>query len=206
MGGGELGWLFLFCDLFYTNFADLVSMATPMSGMKRLMALPLKGGNWPHLRFQFNLMIYLKRVLMAVEQTLSIIKPDAIAKNVAGKIINQFEEAGLRVVAARMMHLSRSEAEGFYAVHKERPFFGELCDFMMSGPVMVMVLEGEGAIMKNREVMGATNPADAAPGTIRAQFADSIGENAVHGSDAAETAKTEIAFFFPNGGVCPRTR
>lgn len=143
---------------------------------------------------------------MAVEKTLSIIKPDAVAKDVIGQIYARFEAAGLRIVAARMMHLSREQAESFYAVHKERPFFGELVDFMTSGPVMVQALEGENAIAKNREVMGATNPADAAPGTIRADFAQEVTENAVHGSDAAETAAQEIKFFFGADGVCPRTR
>jgi nucleoside-diphosphate kinase len=143
---------------------------------------------------------------MSTERTLSIIKPDAVAKNVIGAIYSRFEKAGLRVVAARMMHLSREQAEGFYAVHRERPFFGELVDFMTSGPVMVQVLEGDDAVATNREVMGATNPKDAAPGTIRADFADEITENAVHGSDSAENAATEIAFFFGDGGICPRTR
>ena len=143
---------------------------------------------------------------MAIERTLSIIKPDAVAKNVIGEIVSRFEKAGLRIVAARMMHLSQEQAGGFYDVHKERPFFGELVAFMTSGPVMVQVLEGEDAIAKNREVMGATNPKDAAPGTIRADFASTIDENAVHGSDAAETAAREIAFFFPAEDICPRTR
>ncbi len=143
---------------------------------------------------------------MAVEQTISIIKPDAVAKNVIGQIYDRFEKAGLQVVAAKMLHLSQEQAEGFYAVHKERPFFNDLVSFMTSGPVMVQVLEGENAIAKNRDVMGATNPADAAAGTIRADFASSIEENAVHGSDAPETAATEIAYFFGDGGVCPRTR
>jgi nucleoside-diphosphate kinase len=143
---------------------------------------------------------------MAVEQTISIIKPDAIAKNVIGQIYDRFEKAGLQVVAAKMLHLSQEQAEGFYAVHKERPFFNDLVSFMTSGPVMVQVLEGENAIAKNREVMGATNPAEADAGTIRADFASSIEENAVHGSDAPETAATEIAFFFGDTGVCPRTR
>ena len=142
---------------------------------------------------------------MAIERTLSIIKPDAVAKNVIGKIYSRFEKAGLRIVAARMMQLSQEQAEGFYAVHKERPFFKDLVDFMMSGPVMVQCLEGEDAINKNRELMGATNPADAAEGTIRADFAKTVDENAVHGSDAAETAAQEIAFFFEEG-VCERTR
>ena len=143
---------------------------------------------------------------MAMERTFSMIKPDAVAKNVIGEIYARFEKAGLRIIACRMLHLSRERAEGFYAVHKERPFFGELVDFMTSGPVMVQVLEGENAVAKNREVMGATNPKEAAPGTIRADFADEITENAVHGSDAAETAAEEIAFFFGDEGVCPRTR
>lgn len=143
---------------------------------------------------------------MAIEQTFSIIKPDAVAKNIIGKIYQRFEDAGLRIVAAKMLHLTKEQAEGFYAVHKERPFYQELVEYMTSGPVMVQVLEGESAIAKNREVMGATNPKEAAPGTIRADFAESIDENAVHGSDAAETAKQEIAFFFSDEGICPRTR
>ena len=133
---------------------------------------------------------------MATEQTLSIIKPDAVAKNVIGEIYSRFEKAGLKIVAAKMMHLSKEKAGEFYAVHKERPFFAALVDFMSSGPVMVQVLEGEGAILKNRDIMGATNPAEAAAGTIRADFADSIDANAVHGSDAPETAAQEIHFFF----------
>jgi nucleoside-diphosphate kinase len=143
---------------------------------------------------------------MATERTISIIKPDAVARNVVGEIYSRFEKAGLRIVAARMMHLSREQAGEFYAVHKERPFYGELIDYMTSGPIMVQVLEGDNAIAKNREVMGATNPKDAAPGTIRADFATDITENAVHGSDAPETAATEIAFFFGENGICPRTR
>jgi nucleoside-diphosphate kinase len=142
---------------------------------------------------------------MAVERTLSIIKPDAVAKNAIGEIYSRFEKAGLRIVAAKMLHLSKEQAGSFYEVHKERPFFGELIEFMTSGPVVVQVLEGEGAIAKNRDVMGATNPKEAAPGTIRADFASTIDENAVHGSDAPETAAREIAFFFPEG-VCERTR
>ncbi|MFT3804394.1 MAG: nucleoside-diphosphate kinase [Burkholderiaceae bacterium] len=133
----------------------------------------------------------------STERTLSIIKPDAVAKNVIGEIYSRFEKAGLKVVAARMKHLSRVEAEAFYGVHRERPFFKDLVDFMVSGPVMIQVLEGEGAILKNRDLMGATDPKKAAPGTIRADFADSIDANAVHGSDASETAAVEIAFFFP---------
>ena len=143
---------------------------------------------------------------MAIEQTLSIIKPDAVAKNVIGEIYDRFEKAGLRIVAARMEHLSAEKAGEFYAVHKERPFYGDLVEFMTSGPVMVQVLEGESAIAKNREVMGATNPAEAAPGTIRADFAQTVDENAVHGSDGPDTARAEIAFFFGDDGVCPRTR
>jgi len=134
---------------------------------------------------------------MAVERTLSIIKPDAVKKNAIGQIVARFEKSGLRVVAARMMHLSRAEAEGFYAVHRERPFFTDLVGFMISGPVLVQVLEGKDAIAKNRELMGATDPKKAAKGTIRADFADSIDANAVHGSDGPETAHTEIAYFFP---------
>lgn len=143
---------------------------------------------------------------MAIEQTLSIIKPDAVGKNVIGEIIGRFEKAGLKVVASKMVHLDLETAGNFYDIHRERPFFQDLVSFMVSGPVMVMVLEGENAIAKNREVMGATNPQEAAPGTIRKDFAESIDENAVHGSDGAETAQNEIKFFFPNGGVCPRTR
>ncbi len=141
---------------------------------------------------------------MALERTLSIIKPDAVAKNVIGEIYARFEKAGLRVVAAKMKQLSRAEAEGFYAVHRERPFFKALVDFMISGPVMIQALEGDNAIAKNRELMGATNPKEAAPGTIRADFASSIDANAVHGSDAADTAKVEIAYFFSTTEVCAR--
>jgi nucleoside-diphosphate kinase len=143
---------------------------------------------------------------MSTERTLSIVKPDAVAKNAIGAIIARFENAGLRVVAARMLHLSRKQAEGFYAVHKERPFFPELVQFMTSGPVLVQVLEGENAVDRNRQVMGATNPADADAGTIRADFADEITENAVHGSDSPENAATEIAYFFEPREICPRTR
>jgi nucleoside-diphosphate kinase len=141
---------------------------------------------------------------MALERTLSIIKPDAVVKNVVGEIYARFEKAGLKVVAAKMKHLSRKEAEGFYAVHRERPFFNALVEFMISGPVMIQVLQGENAILQNRELMGATNPKDAAKGTIRADFADSIDANAVHGSDAAETAAVEIAYFFAATEVFPR--
>ncbi|MAC39167.1 MAG: nucleoside-diphosphate kinase [Oceanicaulis sp.] len=138
---------------------------------------------------------------MALQRTFSIIKPDATKRNLTGKIIAKFEEAGLRVVASKRIHMTREQAEGFYAVHKERPFFGELVDFMISEPVVVQVLEGEDAIAKNREVMGATNPADAAEGTIRKEFALSIGENSVHGSDAPETAAEEIKFFFSDDEI-----
>lgn len=141
---------------------------------------------------------------MAVERTLSIIKPDAVAKNVIGQIYSRFENAGLKVVAARMTQLSRKEAEGFYAVHAARPFFNDLVNFMISGPVMIQALEGEGAILKNRDLMGATDPKKADKGTIRADFADSIDANAVHGSDAAETAAVEIAYFFPALNVYSR--
>ena len=141
---------------------------------------------------------------MAVERTLSIIKPDAVKKNAIGQILARFEAAGLRIAAARMMHLSRAQAEGFYAVHRERPFFKDLVDFMISGPVLVQVLEGDNAIAKNRELMGATDPKKAAKGTIRADFADSIDANAVHGSDSAENARTEIAYFFPSSHVYAR--
>ena len=141
---------------------------------------------------------------MAVEQTLSIIKPDGVSKNLIGEIYRRFESAGLEIVAAKMLRLTAEQAEGFYAVHRERPFYRDLVRYMTSGPVMVQVLSGEDAIARNREIMGATNPADAAPGTIRADFADSIEQNVVHGSDGAETAATEIAFFFGDGGLCPR--
>ena len=141
---------------------------------------------------------------MAVERTLSIIKPDAVAKNVIGEIYARFERAGLKIVAARMMRLSRADAEGFYAVHKGRPFFNDLVEFMISGPVMVQVLEGENAVLRNRDLMGATDPKKAAPGTIRADFAQSIDANAVHGSDGADTAAVEIAYFFPSSQIYSR--
>ena len=141
---------------------------------------------------------------MALERTLSIVKPDAVAKNVIGEIYARFEKAGLKIVAAKMKHLSRREAEGFYAVHKERPFFNDLVEFMISGPVMVQVLEGENAVLKNRELMGATDPKKADAGTIRADFAESIDANAVHGSDSLENAAIEIAYFFSATEVCPR--
>jgi len=143
---------------------------------------------------------------MAVERTFSIIKPDAVAKNVIGAIYSRFENNGLQIVAAKMLHLSREQAEGFYAVHRERPFFQDLVEFMISGPVMVQVLEGEDAVARNRQLMGATNPAEAEPGSIRADFADSIDANAVHGSDAPETAAQEIAFFFTDNEICSRSR
>ena len=141
---------------------------------------------------------------MALERTLSIIKPDAVAKNVVGEIYSRFEKAGLKVVAAKMKQLSKQEAEGFYAVHRERPFFNALVEFMISGPVMIQVLQGDNAVLKHRDLMGATNPKDAAAGTIRADFADSIDANAVHGSDSAENAAIEIAYFFPSTDVYPR--
>jgi nucleoside-diphosphate kinase len=143
---------------------------------------------------------------MAIERTFSIIKPDAVAKNVIGEIYSRFEKNGLRIVAAKMLHLSQEQAEGFYAEHKERGFFKDLVAFMTSGPVIIQVLEGENAVLKHREIMGATNPKDAAPGTIRADFANSIDENAVHGSDALASAEREIAYFFSNDELCARTR
>jgi len=143
---------------------------------------------------------------MAVERTLSIVKPDGVEKNLIGEVYRRFEQAGLTIVAARMMRLTRSEAEGFYAVHRERPFFNDLCAYMTSGPVVVQVLEGENAVGRNREIMGATDPKKAAPGTIRADLASSIEENVVHGSDSAENAAREIAYFFREIEICPRTR
>ena len=143
---------------------------------------------------------------MATERTLSIIKPDGVAKNIIGKIYSRFEKAGLSIIAAKMLHLSKEQAGEFYAVHKERPFYNDLIEFMTSGPVMVQALEGENAINKNREVMGATNPKDAAAGTIRADFAETVDQNVVHGSDGPDTAKAEIAFFFKDDELCPRTR
>ncbi len=143
---------------------------------------------------------------MAVERTLSIIKPDAVGKNLIGAIYQRFENNGLKIIAARMLHLTHAQAEGFYAVHRERPFFKDLVSFMITGPVMMQVLEGENAVVKNRDLMGATDPKKAAPGTIRADFASSVDENAVHGSDSAQNAKAEIEFFFKPGEICPRTR
>ena len=143
---------------------------------------------------------------MAIERTFSIIKPDAVGKNVTGEIVSRFEKNGLQVIASKMLQLSKEQAQGFYAVHKERPFYNDLVEFMISGPVVVQVLEGENAISKNRELMGATNPAEADPGTIRADFATTVDENAVHGSDAPETAAEEISYFFSDDELCPRTR
>ncbi len=143
---------------------------------------------------------------MAVERTLSIIKPDGVEKNLIGEVYRRFEQGGLRIVAAKMVQLRREQAEQFYGVHRERPFFGDLVAYMTSGPVMVQVLEGDDAVRKHREIMGATNPKDAAPGTIRADFAASIEENVVHGSDAPETAAAEVKFFFAEADICPRTR
>jgi nucleoside-diphosphate kinase len=165
----------------------------------------LRNAGCPQAGF-FETTTKIRKTQMSVEQTLSIIKPDGVQKNLIGEIYSRFEKAGLQIVAARMLHLSKSQAEGFYAVHSERPFFNDLVKYMTSGPVMVQALEGESAINKNREIMGATNPADADPGTVRADFADSIEENIVHGSDAAETAADEIAFFFGDDGICPRKR
>jgi nucleoside-diphosphate kinase len=143
---------------------------------------------------------------MAIERTFSIVKPDGVEKNLIGKVYSRFEKAGLNIVAARMVHLTREQAEGFYAVHKERPFYNDLVAYMTSGPVVVQVLEGENAVQLNRDIMGATNPADAEPGTIRADFATSIEENVVHGSDGPDTAADEINFFFSVDEICPRTR
>jgi len=143
---------------------------------------------------------------MSVEQTLSIIKPDGVQKNLIGEIYGRFEKVGLEIVAAKMIHLSKDQAESFYSVHSERPFFDDLVSYMTSGPVMVQAMQGEDAVAKNRNIMGATNPAEADKGTIRADFAESIEQNIVHGSDAAETAAEEIAFFFGDDGICPRTR
>jgi nucleoside-diphosphate kinase len=143
---------------------------------------------------------------VAIERTLSIVKPDGVAKNLIGEVYARFEKQGLKIIAARMLHLTRTQAEGFYAVHRERPFFKPLVDFMISGPVMVTALEGEGAILKNRNIMGATDPKKADKGTIRGDFAETVDENMVHGSDAAETAKQEIAYFFSDLDIAPRTR
>jgi nucleoside-diphosphate kinase len=143
---------------------------------------------------------------VAIERTLSIVKPDGVAKNLIGEVYARFEKAGLKIIAARMLHLTRAQAEGFYAVHRERPFFKPLVDFMISGPVMVTALEGEGAILKNRDIMGATDPKKAAKGTVRGDFAETVDENMVHGSDAVETAKQEIAYFFSDLDIAPRTR
>jgi nucleoside-diphosphate kinase len=151
-------------------------------------------------------LIHYREEPMAVERTLSIVKPDGVSRNLIGDVYARFERAGLRIIGARMMHLTRSEAEGFYAVHRERPFFRDLCAYMTSGPVMVQVLEGESAIARHREVMGATDPKKAAPGTIRADLAASIEENVVHGSDSAENAAREIAYFFAETALCARTR
>jgi len=159
---------------------------------------------WPFITFpSVNLQRFFR---MAQERTLSIVKPDGVQKNLVGEVLRRFEKAGLRVVAARMMHLTLSQAEGFYAVHRERPFFKDLTRYMSSGPVMVQVLEGDNAVAKNRDIMGATDPKKAAAGTIRADLAASIEENVVHGSDAADTAAREISYFFSETEICPRTR
>jgi len=149
---------------------------------------------------------FLEYSIVAIERTISIIKPDAVGKDVIGEIYSRFEKGGLKIVAAKMKHLSKADAEGFYSVHKERPFFGDLVEFMTSGPVMIQVLEGENAVSKNRELMGATNPSEADAGTIRADFAQSIDENAVHGSDSLENAQIETDYFFSADEICPRTR
>lgn len=158
------------------------------------------------IRANFLNLLTLRKLVMAIERTFSIIKPDAVAKNHIGAIYNRFESAGLKIIASKMVQLSKEQAEGFYAEHSARPFFGALVSFMTSGPVMVQVLEGENAVIANREIMGATNPAEAARGTLRADYAASIDENAVHGSDAVESAAREIAYFFSADEVCPRTR
>ena len=191
----------------------LVGIFKGYGGVCRLRSAILHGFHarmfgYPELEYALkrilNPLILLEFLQMAIERTLSIIKPDAVAKNVIGQIYSRFEAAGLKIIAARMAQLSRAEAEGFYAVHRERPFFKDLVDFMISGPVMVQVLEGENAILKNRDLMGATDPKKADKGTIRADFADSIDANAVHGSDAPETAKVEISYFFPALNVYSR--
>ena len=158
------------------------------------------------IRANFLNLLTLRKLVMAIERTFSIIKPDAVAKNHIGAIYNRFESAGLKIIASKMVQLSKEQAKGFYAEHSARPFFGALVSFMTSGPVMVQVLEGENAVLANREIMGATNPAEAARGTLRADYAASIDENAVHGSDAVESAAREIAYFFSADEVCPRTR
>ena len=158
------------------------------------------------MKFAKSRIQVLEYTIVAIERTISIIKPDAIGKDVIGEIYSRFEKGGLKIVAAKMKHLSKADAEGFYAVHKERPFFGDLVEFMTSGPVMIQVLEGENAVSKNRELMGATNPAEADAGTIRADFAQSIDENAVHGSDSLENAQIETDYFFSADEICPRTR
>jgi nucleoside-diphosphate kinase len=160
----------------------------------------------PYNPREFFQLAYQRKLVMAIERTFSIIKPDAVAKNHIGAIYNRFESAGLKIIASKMLHLTKEQAEGFYAEHKERPFFGALVSFMTSGPIMVQVLEGENAVLANREIMGATNPAEAARGTLRADYAVSIDENAVHGSDALASAEREIAYFFAADELCPRTR
>jgi nucleoside-diphosphate kinase len=155
---------------------------------------------------EFQYLDFFREELMAQERTFSIVKPDGVEKNLIGEVYRRFEQAGLQIVAAKMLHLTKAQAEGFYAVHKERPFYADLVQYMTSGPVVVQVLEGDNAVAKNREIMGATNPADAAPGTIRADHAASIEENVVHGSDGPDTAAVESAFFFDEGELCPRTR
>lgn len=165
-----------------------------------------KVGKLAIIAYKFNFKRTPEITIMPIERTLSIIKPDAVAKNVIGSIYQRFEAAGLRIIAAKMLKLSKKEAEGFYAIHKDRPFFEDLVTFMISGPIMMQVLEGENAILKNREIMGATDPKKAAPGTIRADFAASIDANAVHGSDAPETAAFEIAYFFKPEEICARNK
>lgn len=166
----------------------------------RLLGWLEEAGNW------WVMYPIILEIWMAIERTFSIIKPSAVAKNLIGEIYRRFEKGGLKIVAAKMLHLTERQAEGFYAVHKGKPFYENLMKSMVSGPIMVQVLEGENAVERNRELMGSTNPADAALGTIRADFADNVVENAVHGSDAVETAREEIRFFFTDDEICPRTR
>jgi nucleoside-diphosphate kinase len=202
--------VFLYGSVYFKKQDPSTPVAATSAAMKRGSMHALHRGIRDKIEGWFNQSLFqltlslLELSQMAIERTLSIIKPDAVAKNVIGQIYTRFEGAGLKIIAARMMHLSRAEAEGFYAVHRERPFFNDLVDFMISGPVIVQALEGENAITKHRDLMGATDPKKAEKGTIRADFADSIDANAVHGSDGADTARTEIGYFFPALNVYSR--